>query len=200
MVGSTGFPCQDWCCRVALEVTSESTGWSHRYQAACILNVATERSLVIVDELGKDAKYQTVLPKEWPFKISKLKNVNEALLEGHVHDWLQSVCWEQKNVRWLQEIAGWWKTPILQKVDLITFGTYALRSWNFNRGWLWNRLGHCKTFGWGLEQALQKICILNVFSAVLLLEDVTVAHKSLDFCRTPDASRSLPLTSTSWQL
>ena len=39
-------------------------------QAACILNVATERSLVIVDELGKDTKTLDIADKSprlhWP--------------------------------------------------------------------------------------------------------------------------------------
>lgn len=179
MVGSTGFPCQDWCCRVALEVTSESTGWNHRYQAACILNVATERSLVIVDELGKDAKCQTVLPNVWPFKISKWKNVNIFCSTYHDGIWgfTERTCAWLAAIRLLgtRTLGDCRKLQVkdshsprylerFQKLDLTTFGTYALRSWNFNGRWLWNRLGHCKTFGWGLEQAqFQKIYFACAF-------------------------------------
>ena len=49
-----------------------------------------------------------------------------------------------------------------------------------------------------ISENLVWMCFL---SFCCYLGDVTLAHKSVDFChRTPDASHSLPLTSTSWQL
>ena len=179
MVGSTGFPCQDWCWKLL---------WKSPVNP---LAGIIDTRLHVFSTLPQSALWWSSMnwvrmPSAKPCcpmcdlsKFQNEKNVNIFCSTYHDGIWgfTERTCAWLAAIRLLgtRTLGDCRKLQVkdshsprylerFQKLDLTTFGTYALRSWNFNGRWLWNRLGHCKTFGWGLEQAqFQKIYFACAF-------------------------------------